>query len=58
MHCKFQAATSHFFFSSISGIGEKLLLTKATPIMMTLLNLLIIHWSLSKYMTQEQGCMF
>ena len=52
MLCKFWAATSHFFFLcewNFDGIGEKLLQIKAAPI--TLLNLSIILWSLSKNMT-------
>ena len=48
-----------FFFmwnENFYGIGKKLLLTKAAPI--TSLNLLIIHWSLSKNMKLEQNSMF
>ena len=41
---------------NFDGIGEKLLPTKAASI--ASLNLAIIHWSLSKHVTQEQNSMF
>ena len=57
MLCKLWAAMSLFFHESLffmrnenfDAIGKKLLQTKAAPI--ALLNLSIIHWSLSKNMT-------
>ena len=43
-------------FNALTGIGEKLLLTKASPI--ASLNHSIIHLSLNKNMTKEQNHMF
>ena len=49
MLCRYLAVTTDSFFHLEMKIDHKLLLTKAAPI--ALLNLAIIHWSLSKKMT-------
>ena len=57
MLCRYRAAMSQKMWNKIfNGISQKLLPTKAEPI--ASLNLSIIHWSLSKFMTMEQISMF